>query len=206
MVYRKTFFTGDDITRSGYDIGTSPIICPGQTIKAAVHLSVGEGITARLFVRDYWGKELICSEPVALTAGQTTDLDYTIASPEPALLDRMGILFSSAEPRHRRSPIWTGWTGRENPWSGPIRLDRPPEPMTGWSYLRGQWLARGGALSGSHYGQDAEAYTGMQSWSRHPLQCAAAATLRPTAPHSVSRAWGTALLCIWPGARWTRGL
>jgi hypothetical protein len=36
--------------------------------------------------------------------------------------------------------------------------------MTGWSYLRGRWFGRGGALNGSHYGADAEAYTGLQTW------------------------------------------
>ena len=28
IAYRKTFFTGDEFGRSGYDIGTSPIVCP----------------------------------------------------------------------------------------------------------------------------------------------------------------------------------
>jgi len=36
--------------------------------------------------------------------------------------------------------------------------------MTGWGYLRGQWFARAGALNGSHYGRDAEAYTGLLAW------------------------------------------
>ena len=53
LAYRKTFFTGDDITRSGYDIGASPIVYPGQTLTATLHLSVGEGVSARLFARDY---------------------------------------------------------------------------------------------------------------------------------------------------------
>jgi hypothetical protein len=37
--------------------------------------------------------------------------------------------------------------------------------MTGWGYLRGRWFGRGGALTGSHYGKDAEAYTGLLAWT-----------------------------------------
>jgi hypothetical protein len=36
--------------------------------------------------------------------------------------------------------------------------------MLGWGYLRGRWFGRGGGLNGSHYGKDAEAYTGSQEW------------------------------------------
>jgi len=47
--------------------------------------------------------------------------------------------------------------------------------MLGWGYLRGRWFGRGGALNGSHYGKDAEAYTGLLDWEDYCYE----ARLRP---------------------------
>ena len=164
VAYRKTFFTGDDITRSGYDIGTSPIVYPGQTLTATLHLSVGEGVSARLFVRDYASQEVFCGEPVPLAAGRQTDLRYTISCPDPVLLDRLGILFSAETECTAVAYLdRVHWSGSPN-----FSLDLTgPNAMTGWGYLRGRWFPRGGALTASHYGKPAEAYTGLLEWQNY---------------------------------------
>ena len=160
-VYRKTFFTGQDITRSGYDIGTSPILYPGQTVTASVYLSVGEGVTARLFVRDYATQAISSGNEVALSAGEMSDLSFTIDGLDTGMIDRVGIRFSAAQETtavvYLDRVDWSGAPHCAFDLSG-------DDPMTGWSYLRGRWFGRGGALNGSHYGKDAEAYTGSQNW------------------------------------------
>ena len=172
MAYRKTFFTGDEITKSGYDIGASPILYPGQTLRASIYTSVGEGLSAQLFVRDRYTQEMLTGDETPLPVGETTSLAYTITCARPVLLDQMGILFSSSDegaagpgPR-RRGASGVVYLDRVD-WSGApdfqIDLTRP-DAMTGWGYLRGRWFARAGALNGSHYGQDAEAYTGLLAW------------------------------------------
>jgi hypothetical protein len=161
VAYRKTFFTGDDMTRSGYDIGTSPIIYPGQTLSATVHLSVGDGVSARLFVRDYATQQVLCGEPVPLAAGQEAALEHTISCPNPVLLDRLGVLFSA-----EAECTAVAYLDRVD-WSGSPHFDLDltgPNAMAGWGYLRGRWFPRGGALNASHYGKDAEAYTGLLEW------------------------------------------
>jgi hypothetical protein len=161
LAYRKSFFTGDDIARSGYDIGTSPIIYPGQTLNATLHLSVGAGVSARLFVRDYYTQALFCGEPVPLVVGQPAELTHAISCPDPVLLDRMGILFTA-----KSECTAVAYLDRVD-WSGSpdFHLDLTgPNAMTGWGYLRGRWFSRGGALTASHYGKDAEAYTGLLEW------------------------------------------
>jgi hypothetical protein len=161
VAYRKTFFTGDDITRSGYDIGTSPIIYPGQTLNATVYLSVGENVTARLFVRDYATGQMLCGEPTPLSAGERTSLEYTISASGPMLLDRLGLLFTSTA-----ECTAVAYLDRVD-WSGDPSFDLDltrANAMTGWGYLRGRWFSRGGALTASHYGKDAEAYTGLLEW------------------------------------------
>jgi hypothetical protein len=166
VAYRKTFFTGDDITRSGYDIGTSPIIYPGQTLSAKIHLSVGDGVSARLFVRDYATQEMLCGETVPLVAGQSTDLQQTISCSDPVLLDRLGILFEA-----ETECTAVAYLDRVH-WSGSPHFDLDltgSNAMTGWGYLRGRWFShRGnhgsGGLTASHYGKDAEAYTGLLEW------------------------------------------
>jgi ADP-ribosylglycohydrolase len=167
MAYRKTFFTGDDIARSGYDIGASPIIYPGQTLQASLYLSVGDGVTARLFVRDQYTQEILCGDEAPLPVGEVTTLTYAISCAHPVLLDRMGILFSAASDTAARHPLSAVVYLDSVDWSGgpDLRLDLArPDAMTGWGYLRGRWFARAGALNGSHYGRDAEAYTGLLAW------------------------------------------
>ncbi|MBN1642171.1 MAG: ADP-ribosylglycohydrolase family protein [Anaerolineae bacterium] len=161
IVYRKTFFTGDDIARSGYDIGTSPIIYPGQEVRASVYLSVGQDVCARLFVRDFASGEIAWGEEMRLAQGALTEFHYRIPGAQSAWIDRLGIAFSAP---HETTAVayldrvdWTGAADCEIDLSG-------PEPMLGWGYLRGRWFGRGGALNGSHYGQDAEAYTGLLAW------------------------------------------
>ena len=162
MAYRKTFFTGDDIARSGYDIGTSPILYPGQTIRASIYLSSGEGASARLFARDYHTQEVYCGEEVPLSAGSGARLTHTISCPGTVLLDRVGVLFTAD-----RETNAVAYLDRVD-WSGgpDFTLDLTGEnPMAGWGYLRGRWFGRAGALNGSHYGKDAEAYTGLLAWT-----------------------------------------
>jgi hypothetical protein len=161
MAYRKTFFTGDDLLRSGYDIGTSPIIYPGQTLTASICLSVGEGVTARMFVREFSSQELTFGNAVPLQAGEITTLSHTIDCPDAGLIDRVGIAFSAEQ-----ETTAVTYLDRVD-WSGApaCTLDLSTRnPMLGWGYLRGRWFGRGGALTGSHYGRDAEAYTGLQAW------------------------------------------
>jgi len=161
VVYRKTFFTGDDITRSGYDIGTSPILYPGQTVRVTLYLSLGEGVTARLFVREHRSGERHDGPEVALPAGEMTELVFPIELPEAGLIDRVGIAFSAKDPATAVAYLdrvdWSGAPSCAFDLAG-------PEPMLGWGYLRGRWFGRAGGLNGSHYGKDAEAYTGSQAW------------------------------------------
>jgi hypothetical protein len=162
MAYRKTFFTGDDIARSGYDIGTSPILYPGQTIRASIYLSSGEGASARLFARDYRTQEVYCGDEVPLSAGSGARLTHTVSCPGTVLLDRVGVLFTADQETNAVAYLdRVDWSG------GPdFTLDLTGEnPMAGWGYLRGRWFGRAGALNASHYGKDAEAYTGLLAWT-----------------------------------------
>lgn len=171
LAYRKTFFTGEDITRSGYDIGTSPIVYPGQTIEAALYLSVGEGVTARLLARDHLSGQVYDGPETPVSAGQMTTLSYTIQGPQSGLIDRIGVLFTAAQ----ETPAVV-YLDRVH-WSGApaFTMDLTgAAPMLGWGYLRGRWFGRDG-LNGSHYGLDAEAYTGSTTWTDYRYQ----ARLRP---------------------------
>jgi ADP-ribosylglycohydrolase len=167
MAYRKTFFTGDEFGRTGYDIGTSPIVYAGQTMTASVFLSVGEGVTARLFVRQYGTEELFVGDEVPLVAGQIAEISYAIHRPESGLIDRVGVMFSAAQETTAVAYLdRVDWSGAPN-----CTLDLSvSEPMFGWGYLRGRWFGRGGALNGSHYGKDAEAYTGLLDWDDYRIE------------------------------------
>ncbi len=162
IAFRKTYFSSDDIAQSGYDIGTSPLIYPGQTLTASVYLAIGEGVTARLFVRDSYTKDILCGSPVPLLpGGELTTLVHTISCPDPVLLDQLGIIFSADQETTAVAYLdRVDWSGEADCAFDLTRDDA----MAGWSYLRGRWFTRAGALNGSHHGQDAEAYTGLLAW------------------------------------------
>ncbi len=166
VVYRKTFFTARDFTRHGYEFHPSPLIYPGQRVTAVVYAERGDGVEGCLFVRDLDGNEFLLGDWLLLPTGQKVELAGR-SPPCATPIERVGLMFAA---RRETSAVvyldrvdWRGTPDMELDLSG-------PEPMTGWSYLRGRWFAAWGALNGSHYGRDAEAYIGALSWRDYRYQ------------------------------------
>jgi hypothetical protein len=106
---------------------------------------------------------MLCGKERPLTAGERTTLTFPVSCTDPVLLDRLGVLLSATgEPQSAVVYLdRVDWSGAPD-----YRIDLTrPDAMTGWGYLRGRWFARGGALTASHYGRDAEAYTGLLAWT-----------------------------------------
>ena len=172
VVYRKTFFTGEDIERSGYSPDVSPIIYPGQTVVASVYLSEGQGVSARIFVEDVLSGERMYGPETSLLVGSATDVTWSIPSMASVVLHKVGLAFAAAAEVNAVAYL------DSLDWSGELDCSfefSHPDCRVGWSYLRGQWSARGGAMQGTHHGKDAETYTGLLS----ARDCSYEVTLRP---------------------------
>ncbi len=166
VVYRKTFFTTRDFDHQDYEFHPAPIIYPGQELTATLYLEQGAEVATRLFTRDLDGNEFTPGDWTSLAVGRKARLSIKVPS-SPAPVERIGLIFSAR--RSTRAVVYleqVDWYGTPD-----IELDLSrPEPMVGWSYLRGRWFSAWGALNGSHFGRDAETYTGALSWRDYRYQ------------------------------------
>lgn len=93
-IYRQTYYERKDFSDSRYNPSFSPILYPGQTVKAAVCAET-EGVRACPYVRELHSGQVYSGEEVALVPGKWAELSYDIPAMEGALLGEAGILVES---------------------------------------------------------------------------------------------------------------
>lgn len=181
-VYHRTYYRPADFTDSRYDPAFSPILYPGQRVRARVTLD-GEAqgaYTACAYVLDGNGGGRVCGERVRLEKGETRELTLDIPPMVGACLERAGVLFERVEGGELLAFVEEmDFTG------GPdYTLDFAREREEVWHFMHreisqmtrlcGIWALEDGALVGSSE-QMAEAYTGDIAWGDVEVSC----TLRP---------------------------
>lgn len=167
-VYHKTYYRPKDFTDSRYDPAFSPILYPGQRLRARVLLDeAADAFTACCYVLDGNTGRRVCGERVRLEKGAWQALSLDIPALEGACIERAGVLFErvgggrgdliaslcdvdfSGEPDY----LLDFEREREEFWHA---MHREISQMTRY---KGLWYLEKGALHGS--GADrAEAYTG----------------------------------------------
>ena len=92
FIYKKTYYYPEDFHDSRYDPCFSPLVYPGQTIRAAACIpEYGEECDARMYVRDARSGELVLGEKVRLKKNEWAELRLSVPRMEAALLDEAGI-------------------------------------------------------------------------------------------------------------------
>ncbi|MFW6381610.1 MAG: ADP-ribosylglycohydrolase family protein, partial [Bacillota bacterium] len=178
--YQQTYYTPDDFDDSRYDPAFSPTIYPGQDLETMVYLPEAglEKVKARLFVQERNQRQKYYGEKVDLVPGNWIKVKYSIPRLENACLEKAGIeLIPVEEERWRRLGFPSliayiddfRFTGTPD-----YSVDFSQEQLEVWNglhkevsqftYLRGLWTLDKGELSGSYYGEPAEAYTGDLYW------------------------------------------
>jgi ADP-ribosylglycohydrolase len=175
-VYHQTYYRPDDFNDSRYDPSFSPILYPGQTMKAKVMLpSTAQRVKARLYVKDGNSGTYHYSEAVLLTADRWADLQFEIPRMEDCCLEHAGVELIPMDGKGEKGPSLVCYIddvvfgGKPN-----YAVDFAKERLEKWnglhievsqlSYLRDIWTLEDGELSGSYSGETAECYTGKLEW------------------------------------------
>jgi ADP-ribosylglycohydrolase len=178
-LYHKTYYCPEDFDDSRYDPAFSPILYPGQTVRACVMQPENSeaGVTACVYVRDRnTGKEFAC-DGVVLQPGRWAEMEYSIPRLEGACIEEAGVRLI---PHGRRDVTLTVYIDDVDFLGLPdYALDFSKERMEIWNTLhrevsqftclKGIWELEDGELSGS-CSDFGEAYTGAADWKDYTLE------------------------------------
>lgn len=174
-VFHKTYYTPEDFNDSRYDPSFSPILVPGQTLTTKVMAPATNGVKvqARLYVKDRNSGRRHYNEKVTLREGQWVPLSFDIPAMRGVLIEEAGIELIPESATHDSLTTYVDdFDFRGTP---DYEVDFSMEHLEKWNglhievsqltYLRGLWTLEDGELSGSYYGESAEAYTGDHRWT-----------------------------------------
>lgn len=178
-VYHRTYYRPADFTDSRYDPAFSPILYPGQEIRARVRLSgAAEGaFTACAYALDGNTGERICGPRLTLQKGCWQAVRVQIPAIDGGCIERAGVLFERVHGGDLVAYVddvdFDGGPDylldfareREEVWNP---MHREISQMT---RLKGIWYLEGGELHGSG-ADDAEAYTGDVAWTDYEVTAA----------------------------------
>lgn len=175
--YVKTDYVPEDFSDSRYDPCFSPILYPGQTIKAKIMVPENLGIEmiqAHCFVKDQDGN-IHRGETKKLILGQYETISYKIAHMENLTIAEAGvewipITMNKGEELGFAAYIdWMDFGGTAS-YAQELKCAKADTWNTlhinvhGFSYLRGHWRMENGAMIGSYAMEPAETYTGNHKW------------------------------------------
>ncbi len=183
-VFHKTYYEPADFHDSRYDPSFSPILYPGQSIKAKVMVPeyIDTGVLACLYVRDRNSGKCVEAGTVDLELGKWEELSLDIPFMEGACIDEAGIKLI---PKGKGPSLLVVYID-DFDFSGcpDYTIDFSKEKVEVWSrlhhevsqfsYLKGIWTLEDDVLSGS-CSDFGEAYTGGYDWKDYSFQ----ATLIP---------------------------
>ena len=90
-IYRQTYYQPEDFSDSRYDPSFSPVLYPGQTIRASVFSTEATG-TVQMYAKDLHSGKLVLGEKVNLLPGQWITPQLAIPAMDGALLGEAGLL------------------------------------------------------------------------------------------------------------------
>jgi ADP-ribosylglycohydrolase len=177
--YYQTYYRPEDFNDSRYDPSFSPILYPGQTVTTRLKIEdiINHRVEARLYVKDRNSDTRIYGENILLEKGQWTDLSYNIPSMDNVCLIEAGIEFIPLDGRKEVDQeslvAYIDFFDFQGPVNYSVSFEN--ECMEKWNglhlevsqltFLRGIWTLENGELSGSGFGEPAEAYTGDLNWT-----------------------------------------
>lgn len=183
----KTYYTPDDFDDNRYEPSFSPTLYPGQSIECKVLLPEGriKDINARLYIKDRATGTRHYGEKKRLTAGEWESLIYDIPSLKDVCIEEAGIELIPIQEEFRSGHLPSLVVFIDDFLFGgkpDYAIDFKNERLEKWNglhievsqftYLRGLWTIEEGELSGSYYGEPAEAYTGDLNWKDYEFKAA----------------------------------
>ena len=170
-LYRQTYCRKEDIGEAFYAPSFSPVVYPGQTIKAVV--KPGGGCSARLFAYDLLSDGYFYGDGAADEAGWV-ELSFRIPAGSDALIEKIGVEFCM--PNGENLDAYLDFL--EVSGDPDYVLDFKKSGMQYWtfthmdvaqcSYNKGKWIVRDDAMHGS-CADKGEIYTGSHDFKDYTL-------------------------------------
>lgn len=179
-IFVRTVYHPAELSGNSYGAQFTPLVVPGQTIRARVYLPVEdtpEVVLAAVYVYDEIHDTYHQAESVPLAAGAWHDLIFQVPPMTDVSLAQVGVTVRVLDPIWERGSICLAsldWDGA--PAYKTTFAHAKPETgaISGWSRLRGYWRIEDSAYHGSGHGW-CESYTGDVQWTDYRMN----ATLVP---------------------------
>lgn len=173
-IFTRTYYRPAELSANYYGATFSPLIYPGQIVRARVALPADapETITAALYVHDDNGGQTHQALVEPLIPGQWHELRYTIPPLDDACLSQVGIVLRNMGQEWTTGALYLEWLDWEGaPDYGLSFAKECPESggISQWTRLRGYWRLEDGAYHGSGPGL-CESYTGDLAWRDYALE------------------------------------
>jgi ADP-ribosylglycohydrolase len=170
-LFTRTTYHPGDLSGNSYGAQFTPLIAPGQTIRARVYLpqeDTPDSVLAALFVYDEHHDTYHQAQSIPLTPGWH-DLTFTVPPLEDACLAQVGVIVRVLDPIWERGSFYLeslDWDGAPS-YKTTFAKERPETAaISGWSRLRGYWRLEDGTYNGSGLGW-CESYSGDVRWANY---------------------------------------
>lgn len=166
-VYYQTYYHASDFDDSRYDPSFSPVVYPGQTIKAMVQTD--SAATARIYWMEDRSQTLHYGDTVTLAAQDWTELIMTIPAGKGEIVGQVGVEFIPVGSNMLTAYIDDFSIEGKSDTLVDFRLENIErwnglhEEISQFMYNTGSWTLENGQLHG-HGAQLAETFTGSTRW------------------------------------------
>jgi ADP-ribosylglycohydrolase len=184
--FLKTYYNPEDFNDSRYDPSFSPLVYPGQKIECKIMVPEQrvQDVKARMYIKDRNEGKRYYSETVQVAIGKWEHLVFNIPALSNVCIEEAGVEFIPLQEERRvgsfpgQLPSFIAYLDEFDFTGKPdYEISFVKERLEKWNelhievsqltYLRGIWTLEDGELSGSYYGEPAEAYTGDLKWDNY---------------------------------------
>jgi ADP-ribosylglycohydrolase len=174
-LFVRTYYNQKEMSGISYQSGFSPLIYPGQMVRAQVRIKPGSPseVQAGLYVRDKNADEIMESQAVEIAAGKWRELAFEIPSAWDVCLSEVGIFLEQ-----KSLPRWDGaiqikeldWSGNPSFGCSFAREIEEYGALSQFTYLRGCWKLERHSFEDNRLSllgvadDPAECYTGDVNW------------------------------------------
>lgn len=178
-VYQQTYYKPEDLHDNRYDPVFSPIIYPGQTVKASVRGDeFDSNVIAKLYCHDRNNDEITYGEKIVLCPNEYKELTLNIPSGIAGCIDEVGVEILSSTNSHKAcSNIFIEWMNFEG--KANYILDFKKETMEIWDVfhrevsqctrLKGHWTLDENKKLMGVTADETELFTGNYYWTDYEV-------------------------------------
>lgn len=177
-LFTRTVYHPSELSSNSYSAQFTPLIYPGQTVRARLYLPDDSPteVRAGLYVYDTYSRTYHQAEASPLTPGQWHTLTYTIPAQTDAYLSQVGVVLRSLGDEWTIGSVALAeldWDGAPD-YRTTFAYERPETgAISGWTHLRGYWrLEKDDSGTTAFHGSgvaESEAYTGDINWTDYTV-------------------------------------